>query len=467
MSLILRNKLTRPLTHDELDGNLVYLNIAEWVKKGYLVGQYVLVKSGTIGILYYCEMTHTDFIYNQYGSGNFIETYLDGSTLRRVWRQIGTSGITSGGYVTIQKDDVPLIERSVLNFVGNAVNVTDDAINGRTIVTIDGSGGNQITGGTTNAGDGGTNNIIQTIKETGGGTIIIDLAPAFTFKNPNPVKKTVGGIEEGETPFFGGKTIHQIIQEIFYPATIPTITYSSLVLNREPVFNENLKEIGYNGDLTLRSNFTLGESVVTSNPTKFMGFPITYRYTGKSITTPIINVNDTLIDFLTLFSYTVTVGLNDWLVLVHYGNGEQPIKDDGSDFIDPQFTNAGSITATTSFEGVYPIFATTTNIITLTKQPLYSMLFANNIELVFVAEPEDNSGKHKFDIPNIWLNNRPLIKIEYFNTISNQFDLQDKINEFDVTQTTHIIQGDVINYTRFTHTGLATGLRRIKLIFTN
>jgi hypothetical protein len=140
MSLILRNNLTRPLTHDELDGNLVYLNIAEWVKKGYLEGQYVLVKTGTIGIIYYCEMTHSDFIYNKYGAGNFIQTYVEDSKLFRVWRQIGSTEGGSGGYTTIEDGGVPLIERSILSFTGEGVKVTDDPVNGRTIVTIDGSG---------------------------------------------------------------------------------------------------------------------------------------------------------------------------------------------------------------------------------------------------------------------------------------------------------------------------------------
>jgi hypothetical protein len=38
MSLILRNNITRPLTHDELDNNLIYLNINEWVKQNYVKG---------------------------------------------------------------------------------------------------------------------------------------------------------------------------------------------------------------------------------------------------------------------------------------------------------------------------------------------------------------------------------------------------------------------------------------------
>lgn len=464
MSLILRNNLTRPLTHDELDGNLVYLNIAEWVKKGYLEGQYVLVKTGAIGIIYYCEMTHTDFIYNQYGSGNFVETYVDGTIVRRVWRQIGTSG-GSGGYVTIQKDGIPLIQRSVLNFSGDGVNITDDPVNGRTIVTINASGGGQITGGSTTAGLGGTTNIIQTLDEIGGGTIVIDLVPAFTFENPNPVKQTVGGIELGTSPFVGGKTIHQIIQEIFYPAINPTIFYSSVSLNRTNPFNNELIEIGFIGDLVLNANFIKGESNVNNQPTKFMGDPIQYDYSGQGIIGVITNMTSNLTDNITLTQYTVVQGLNQWIVASEYLSGEQPVLDTGDIFNDVTFTSPGSVSANTVFEGVYPIFATTLNINTLSKIPLVSMINGNNIEIDLVAEPEDDSDKHKFEIPIAWTNNRPLIAVNYFNTVINQFDTTNKINEFSTSFVTNTIQNDSVSYTRYTHTGLATGSRKIRLVF--
>jgi hypothetical protein len=465
MSLILRNNLTRPLTHDELDGNLIYLNIAEWTKKGYLQGQYVLIKTGTIGIIYYCEMTHTDYIYDQYGAGGFIETYVEGSTAHRVWRQIGTGGSGSGGYVTIQKDGVPLIERSILDFTGTGFSVVDDPLNGRTIVTIDGSGIGEVTGGTTNAGTGGTTNIKEILELSDGGTIIIDLEPAFTFTNPNPVKKTVGGIETGDTPFLGGKTIHEIIQKIFYPAIPPTIFYSTVSLFESSPFNVQLIEIGYTDDLTLNANFTKGQSNASGQPLKYMGDPIDYNYTGQGISGVITNVNSGLSDNTTLSGYVVVQGLNQWQVATNYDIGEQPIYDTGEIYSDSNFTDAGTVTANALFEGVYPLFGTTANINTLTKQPLVSMLYANNVEMILVPEPEDDSVKHKFEIPVAWTNGRPLVAVNYFNTVSNQFDPANKISEFSTSAVTNTIQGNVVNYTRYTHTGLAAGLRRIRLVF--
>jgi hypothetical protein len=58
----------------------------------------------------------------------------------------GTAGSGSGGHI-IQNEGSSLTQRSKLNFVGNTVSVTDDAINDATIVSIQGSTG----GGTSSA----------------------------------------------------------------------------------------------------------------------------------------------------------------------------------------------------------------------------------------------------------------------------------------------------------------------------
>ncbi len=120
MSLILRRNLARPLTHDELDGNLIYLHIDEWAKQTYLKGQYVLVKTGSVGTIYYCELTHNDLLYDKYGNGNFVQTYTENNITYQVWREIGQGNNNTG------------------------VTVTGYTING-TVTTIALSNGNQLT----------------------------------------------------------------------------------------------------------------------------------------------------------------------------------------------------------------------------------------------------------------------------------------------------------------------------------
>ena len=111
MALILRNSLPRPLTHDELDSNFLYLNIIEWEKKGYQQGQYVIHANGGATSLYYCEKSHTDFVYTSNGN-TFIETYVEGGQTVRLWTKIGdgetvklVSGNYSGGTLHLENSD--------------------------------------------------------------------------------------------------------------------------------------------------------------------------------------------------------------------------------------------------------------------------------------------------------------------------------------------------------------------------
>jgi hypothetical protein len=98
MALILRNDLPRPLTHDELDSNFIYLNIIEWEKKSYQEGQYVIYEVSGTTSLYFCVTSHTDYVYTQ-NDDNFVVSYLDGLTTVVLWKKIGGDiKVVSGSY---------------------------------------------------------------------------------------------------------------------------------------------------------------------------------------------------------------------------------------------------------------------------------------------------------------------------------------------------------------------------------
>ena len=93
MGLILRRNLSRPLTHDELDNDLVYLDINEWVLQGYEKGMWCYIKGvDDIMALYLCETTHNKAVYP---SGVFAEVV---NTVR-LWRPFNGGG---GGSVYFQ-----------------------------------------------------------------------------------------------------------------------------------------------------------------------------------------------------------------------------------------------------------------------------------------------------------------------------------------------------------------------------
>lgn len=356
----------------------------------------------------------------------------------------------------------------------NGTTITLNLNNGKPDVTFTITGitttDTYVTGGTTSAGTGGTVNIdlVLETNQEGNGNVNIDLSQAFTFLNNNPVKQTVGGVANGSTPFNGdGLTLHEIIQKIFYPDIAPTRTYSSASLteNFGASVNPSLLEIAAVDTVTLNAAFVRGTSVVAGQITKLMGLPSSYVYSGPSITGTHTNTTTALTNTHTLSGYTVTQGVQTWTAVVNYSVGEQPVFDTGAPFTDTAFTNAGSRTVTTSFEGVYPIFAATATTTVLTKQSLVSMISGNNLEYTLVAEV--NPGEHTFAIPDAWLAGRPLTSVQYFNTVSNQYDTTNQITDWVTTPITQTIQGQTVNYTKYTKkVGLpTTGSRKIKLIF--
>lgn len=97
MALILRRNLGRPLTHDELDGNLIYLDVTEWKCASYEKGMWVYIKGvDNIAALYLCEVTHPSNIYQGCVFSEVINTV-------RIWRPFTGGG--GGGNVFFQNPD--------------------------------------------------------------------------------------------------------------------------------------------------------------------------------------------------------------------------------------------------------------------------------------------------------------------------------------------------------------------------
>lgn len=387
-----------------------------------------------------------------------------------------TGGTVSGNDLTLGLNDGSSVTIDVSSLAKDTY-VTGATQNGTTIslhlnngapsvdLTLTGFTGTYITGGTSSAATGGTTDIDLNLDDNLGGSVNIDLSQAFTFLNAAPVKTTVGGITTGDLAFADGKTLHEIIQMIFYPAIAPTITYSSASLTKDL---GNLQEIGLVYDLTLTATYTKGTSVVAGQSTRLMGNPVDYTYTGEQITEPITNLNNGSPDLTLLSPYTVVQGTQSWSVAVKYdavAPGGEPVYDDGTIYVDTAFTNSGTKTASTSLEGVYPIFAATVTTTVLTKQTLVSMINGNNLEYTLVAEA--NPGEHTFALPNVWTDARPLTAIYYFNAVSNQWDTVNKIGDWDTSVITQTIQGNEVQYTQYVKNSAlpAAGSRKIKLVF--
>ena len=125
-----------------------------------------------------------------------------------------------------------------------------------------------------------------------------------------------------------------------------------------------------------------------------------------------------------------------------------------------------SNTRTTRIEGVYPLFATTTDIAILSQLPtLYSMITPSDIDIDLVAEV--GNIKQTFDIPNVFSS---ITGIRTLNTTTGDFEYQagsggNGLGKWTTSSVTQIVQGNVVNYTRYTYNGVDRGSITIRLEF--
>jgi hypothetical protein len=280
---------------------------------------------------------------------------------------------------------------------------------------------------------------------------------------------TVGGIDQGTTVTVGTndkntETLIKLLTKIFYPTFIaPTF---SIAQNAG-----SLREVGQSVDVLLTLNFNRGSinglkvsgiwqpstfqayraGIVENNGYKFIA--------ATSLGADVIQNFNTY----TKVGHIVLQGDNIFQGTVTYQQGPQPIDSVNANFSTPLIAGTSPIQSS-QFEGVYPIFATTTSTAVATKQSLVSMLTGNNLQYTLVAE-ETDSNKQFFELPAAWIASRPLGTINYFSVIANTFDPTNKIGDFTVTSTTQVVQGNAIAMKRYTYNGPKRGSQLIKLIF--
>lgn len=302
------------------------------------------------------------------------------------------------------------------------------------------------------------------------GAIIIDVSGGSggggIYQNPSPVTQTVGGIVNN-TPFFAdAKSFADTMAAMFYPTLYPTLTNPSNTF-ADNIPSPNLKIAGESINLTFTSTFNRG----TINPAYGTngyrsGNPNAYIYTGAGITGTISSTS--LSNTINANGYVVVLGMQpDWTSRVSYDGGDHPLDSTGAAY--GSALPAGTTGAVSStFEGVYPIFATTVNITTLTQQPLQSMISGNNIVISMVTESGGN--KQRFQLPKPWTDSRPLKGIQQYNTFSSSWDYPGGSQSASLafwtkTSDINIINSNNINYLVYTHNGVDRGGVDIRLVF--
>jgi len=308
-----------------------------------------------------------------------------------------------------------------------------------------------------------------------GGSFTGDISTSHVFYDPalDPslaMPNTVGGIPAGTTVYdLQGDSLRSILNDLLFPTVNPTYVAPSGSFNDNVA---NLQEIGAMINPQFTASFSRGQILVSGNFQDYRsGLPNQYVFTDASANTLLIDVSSSsLSNIQTVNNYLVKIGSQSFTSTIYYDAGPQPYDNKGNPYGTPR--SDGSVGPySTSFEGVYPLFATTSNITTLTQQTLVSMLSGNNISMTLVAETGGN--KQKFEIPTSWTGaptNRPLVGVQQYNTFSSQWDtpggsLAASLNLWPTSSVTESVQGNTINYTRYEYNGTDRGSVQIRLVF--
>ena len=261
----------------------------------------------------------------------------------------------------------------------------------------------------------------------------------------------VGSIEAGDT-IPSGSSLQDIVNQIFIDTFYPTFVLPSAVLSHD---QSSYVEIGTITDVVLTLSLNRGR--INGDLVGGVWNPSALQdYRSGVATNYVIEGNDLdLVNTYTVSGYEVLSGSNSFSGTVDYGEGPQPVDSDGVDY--NSRLAAGSLTDGVSFVGSYPVFATTVAIDIMTK----SSLGATNGVRTFIMVAEDGVDKQKFDIPDSW---NAISLIEQYNTLSGAWDTisTSSFTESVVTQT---IQGNEVNYKRYTHNGSTVGARTIRVTF--
>ena len=256
-----------------------------------------------------------------------------------------------------------------------------------------------------------------------GGTVEPEL-----YTNVNPSVETVGGIKPGTT--FTNKTMSQMWDMALYPEKFPSFTIPTYAFSLTPT--ATLQEVGLTLNYAITDDFRRGTIAPAYGTSGFRSGAST-GYTGDAGG-----------------DKTIALGNNFWTRTVSYSEGEQPLSLKGYDYDEPY--PAGSLTASKTVVGVYPIFSTSSVITTLTKQALQA--HGTDVSVSLIAESTD---KQTVQIPQ----NTTITSLQQYNTLSGQWDNID-LTSFTKTAIQLTINGNIVDYWEYKHNGATIGARQLK-----
>ena len=249
-----------------------------------------------------------------------------------------------------------------------------------------------------------------------------------------PTDVIVGALNAGVT-LPKGMTFTEYVKAISTKIFTPTLNGPSFGLSHN---QGGLRKVAEFVNVALTFNYDQGSiyqpwNSQTQNPRS--GAATNYNFLGT--------INQAT-NIYTKNNHQVIAGNNSFSATITYAAGPQPKDSKGGNFDQPL---AGSTaTRSTSFEGVYAIYATSQAITNLSEQALASQL--NGWQYVIDLASESGQNKQTFWLPNyLWTINRPLSGVQLYNPLTGSFDNANKITDFTVSaQTIAGVAGKTYTY---------------------
>lgn len=284
---------------------------------------------------------------------------------------------------------------------------------------------------------------------TGGGT-----GGGISYTNTIPVPTTVGGITQGTT--FNAKTMQEMWDALLYPDTPPTVTNPEYYITNSR--GNTFEEVGASLEFTFGNDFRRGviNPLWVQNPETDLWEAIANEprvgvpsYTGVENGIKVIVLN-----------------ANTWQRTATFAQGAQPRTSKGNIHLTPYPAEAaeGTLTASVTVMGVYPIYATTVNM----SEPLNKLTLQSHGSAIEVKLASEVGGKQKIKIPRsiviegtthvFWI-----IKKIYFLDPNDVWQLiEDSAvqNFVNFDKTNEVING--VTYDVLTHKGVLTASRKLK-----
>ncbi len=281
-------------------------------------------------------------------------------------------------------------------------------------------------------------------------------ASGGVYTNSAPTVITVGGIGAGSV--LNGKDQWEIFDGLFFPELWPALVNPSRAFTASIT---GFREVGSTNNITFVSTFNRGTISPAYGTSGFRSGHATNLYFTHNNIVPdfqLNNVSGPITSNTQIVNGHITqLGSQSWTggIFAH-GEGEQPVGSKGTPTNSPY--SSGVLSGQTrEIIGVYPFFATTVSITTLTKAPLQ----AHGTVIIVEFVEEDGANKQTIDVPYIW---GDLSTVEQWNPFTQVYDSLE-VSTFTKINSDRNINGNTVSYDEYRWNLGTIGARRVRFTF--